>query len=52
MKMRGRNGKWLGAGNWRAVREVRLDIVFKFRSGIGQGRGQDNALIVVDIVER
>ena len=38
MKMRGRNGKWLGAGDRGAVREVRVIVVFKFGPGIGEYR--------------
>jgi len=49
--MRGRNGKWLGAGNGKAVGEIGLDVMFKFCPGIGQGGGRDNALVVIDVVE-
>ena len=30
MEMRGRNRKWFGTGNWRAVRIVRVNVVFQF----------------------
>ena len=38
MKMRGRNGKWLGAGDWGTVREAGVVVVFKFGSGVGECR--------------
>ena len=51
MKIRGRNGKWLGTGNRRAVQVVRVDIVFQFSARVSQvGRGVD-AFIVVNVVE-
>jgi len=34
MEVRGRNRKWLGAGNWRAVWVVRFDVVFQLSPGI------------------
>ena len=42
MEVRGRNGKWLRAGNWGAVREVGLVVLFQFCAWIGKcGRGHD-----------
>ena len=43
MEMRGRNRKWLGTGDWRAVREVGFVVLFKFRARIeecGSGSGR------------
>jgi len=39
MEVRGRNGKWLRAGNWRAVGVSRINIVFELSAGIRQGGG-------------
>ena len=34
MKMRGRTGKWLGAGDWGTVRKAGVVVVFKFGPGV------------------
>ena len=52
MKVRGRNRKWLGAGNRRTVRVGWVNIVRKFCPRIHGGwRGMD-AFIVIDVIER
>jgi len=51
MEMRGRNRKWLRAGNGRIVQIVRVDIAFQFSTGILQIRRGMNAFVVVDIVK-
>ena len=51
MKVRGRNGKWLGTGDQRAVREVGLVILFKLHARVGECGGKGNAVIVIDVDE-
>ena len=51
MKVRGRNGKWLGTGNRGAVQKTGVSIVSKLSPRIRQGGGRNDALVVVDIVE-
>ena len=51
MKVRGSNGKWLWAGNWRTVGEIGLVVMLKFHTGIGEHGRKGNALIVIDVVE-
>jgi len=51
MEVRGRNGKWFGTGNRRTVGKVGLVVVFKFCPRVWQGRGGNNALVIVDIIE-
>ena len=36
MKGWGRNGKWFGTGNWWTVRAVRVVVLFKFGSRVGE----------------
>jgi len=35
MEVRGRNGKWLGTGNRRAVQVVGVSVALKLGAGIG-----------------
>ena len=52
MKVRGRNGKWLGTRDWGTVGISQVDVVPQFGAGVSQvGRGVDT-FIVIDIVER
>jgi len=51
MEMRGRNGKWFGAGNRGTVWVVGVDIVFQFSPRVSQvGRGVD-AFVVINVIE-
>ena len=51
MEMRGRNGKWLGARNVRAVGVSWVNMIRKFRSRVcSRWRGL-NAFIVADVIE-
>ena len=49
MEVRGRNGKWLRAGDWGAVQKVWLVVLFKFHARVGECRRKGNALIVIII---
>jgi len=49
MEVRGRNGKWLRAGDQGAVREVWLIVLFEFHARVGECRRKGNALIVIDV---
>ena len=51
MEVRGRNGKWLRAGNGRTVRVGWVDIVHEFCPRIcGRQRGME-AFVIVDVIE-
>ena len=52
MEVRGRNGKWLRAGNWRAVGVDRVDVVFELGARVSQVRRGMDTFIVVDVIER
>ena len=49
MKMRGRNRKWLGTWDQRAVREVGLVVLFKLCAWIGEHGGKGDTIIVVGV---
>jgi len=51
MEVRGRNGKWLGAGSRGVIRVGRVDVVCEFCPGVCSGRGGMNAFVVVDVIE-
>jgi len=52
MEVRGRNGKWLRAGNGGTVRVGWVNIVREFCSRIcGRRRGMD-AFVIIDVIER
>jgi len=52
MKMRGRNRKWLRAGNRRTVWVVRVDVVFQFSAGVPHVGGGVDTFVVINVVER
>jgi len=52
MKMRGRNRKWFGTGNRRAIWVVGIDVVCQFGPGIACVWGGMDAFVVIDVVER
>ena len=49
--MRGRNRKWFGTWDGRTVGIDWVDVSFKFCSGVRQCRRQNDAFVVVDIIE-
>jgi len=51
MKVRGRNGKWLGTRDREVVRVVWIFIVFQLSSRVCQRGGRNNALIVINVIE-
>ena len=51
MEVRGRNGKWLGAGNGRTVRVGWVNMVCKFCPRICGGRRGMDAFIIIDIIK-
>ena len=51
MEMRGRNGKWFGAGNGRTVRIDWVDVVRELCPRICSWWRGMNAFIVIDVVE-
>ena len=51
MEMRGRNRKWLRAGNGGTIQIVGVNVAFQFSTRVSQvGRGVD-AFIIIDVVE-
>jgi len=51
MEVRGRNRKWLGTGDRRAVWVVRVGVICKFCPRVRSGWRGVNAFIVIDVVK-
>jgi len=51
MKVRGRNGKWLGTGNGRIVRVNWVDVVCEFCPRICGGRRGMDAFVIIDVIK-
>ena len=52
MKVRGRNGKWLGTGNGRTVRVGWIDMVCKLCPRVCGGQRGMDAFVIIDVIKR